>query len=389
MVCTVLGLPGLATTGAAAASAPPTGTVFVAQQGTNTGCGNGGGTGTSAQALGTVTAYPLSAAGDVAPRVTLAKDMDGPIALAFDSSGDLWAANSVNDTVLEFTKGELAQAHPAPSVTVSSDASHDLDQPDGLAFGPAGDLWVASNATNMLIEYTKAELAKSGSPVPRAIVPAPASATTSPAPQGLAIDHLGDLWVTSTDGDAFNVVAEFTQAELAKARPVPSVTISSDSSGSLNQPGVPVFAPSGALWVANATNNTVVEYTRSELTKSGSPAPYVTISANASLSNINGPNGLAFDPAGGHVGGQRQHRGGVQQGPAHQVGLPGSHPDDRRPQNGFGLSHFHCRLAVGARLYPGPARSGTNGARRSFPCRAPSLFSAGRLARRTVQNTLR
>lgn len=191
MVCTVLGLPGLATTGAAAASAAPTGAVFVAQQGTNTGCGNGGGTGTSAQALGTVTAYPLSAAGDVAPRVILAKDMDGPIALAFDSSGDLWAANSVNDTVLEFTKGELAQA-----------------------------------------------------------------------------------------------------------RPVPSVTISSDSSGPLNQPGVPVFAPSGALWVANATNNTVVEYTRSELTKSGSPAPYVTISANASLSNINGPYGLAFDPAG-------------------------------------------------------------------------------------------
>jgi hypothetical protein len=50
--------------------------------------------------------------------------------------------------------------------------------------------------------------------------------------------------------------------------------------------------------VPNGTNNTVVEYTRSELTKSGSPAPYVTISANASLSNLNEPGSLAFDPSG-------------------------------------------------------------------------------------------
>jgi secreted PhoX family phosphatase len=253
--------------------------------------------------MGTVTSYPLGAAGDVAPEATLAKDMNGPSALSFDSSGNLWVANSGNDTVLEFTKGELAQAHAAPSVTISSDASHDLNGPDGLAFGPAGDLWVASSGTNMLIEYTKAELAKSGSPTPRAIVPAPASATTSPAPDGLALDPSGDLWVTSSDGGAtgtptFNVVAEFTKAELAKAHPVPSVTISSDASRSLVLPGIPVFAPSGALWVPNATNNTVVEYTRSELTKSGSPAPYLTISANASLSNLNEPGSLAFDRSG-------------------------------------------------------------------------------------------
>jgi secreted PhoX family phosphatase len=183
-------------------------------------------------------------------------------------------------------------------VTISSDASHDLDEPLGLAFGPAGNLWVASNATNTLIEYTKAELAKSGSPAPRAIVPAPASATTSPTPDGLAIDPSGDLWVTSTDSAAFNVVAEFTKAELATAHPVPSVTISSDASGSLDGPEIPVVAPSGALWVPNAANNTVVGYTRSELTKSGSPPPYVTISANASLSNINEPDSLAFDPSG-------------------------------------------------------------------------------------------
>ncbi|MGO9657491.1 MAG: hypothetical protein ACLP7F_03885 [Acidimicrobiales bacterium] len=300
VLCAVLGLSGLVTMGTATASAPPAATVFVAQAGSNVGCGSAR---TGAQALGTVTTYPLGAAGDVAPKVTLAKDMNGPSALAFDSSGNLWVANSGNDTMLEFTKGELSQAHAAPSVTISSDASHDLTGPDGLAFGPAGDMWVASSGTNMLIEYTKAELAKSGTPTPRAIVPAPTSATTSPQPDGLAFDPSGDLWVTSSDGAAtgtptFNVVAEFTKAELAKAHPVASVTISSDASGSLYLPGIPVFAPSGALWVPNGTNNTVVEYTRSELTKSGSPAPYVTISANASLSNLNEPGSLAFDPSG-------------------------------------------------------------------------------------------
>ena len=73
--------------------------------------------------------------------------------------------------------------------------------------------------------------------------------------------------------------------------PVPAVTLSSTSSGSLSGPGGLTFDHAGNLWVANTSVSTVVEYAKSQLNKSGSPTPKVTISNNS----FNAPYGVAVD----------------------------------------------------------------------------------------------
>ena len=85
-----------------------------------------------------VTSYPTSANGDATPIGAIGdiRNLNGPSLSTFDSSGDLWVANFHNNTVVEFTPGQLATSgSPTPAVIVYATAGS-LDEPSGLAFGP-------------------------------------------------------------------------------------------------------------------------------------------------------------------------------------------------------------------------------------------------------------
>ncbi len=110
----------------------------------------------------------LAATGSATPAVTLSGaaggSLDDPEGLAFDSAGDLWVTNEGNSTVVEFTRGQLAiTGSPTPAVTLSATAGDSLDDPEGLAFSLAGDLWVANHDNNTVVEFTPGQLAATGS----------------------------------------------------------------------------------------------------------------------------------------------------------------------------------------------------------------------------------
>jgi len=78
-----------------------------------------------------------------------------------------------------------------------------VNGPGDLAFDPSGNLWVSNGSSGTVVEYSRAELAKA-SPVP--------TVTISPGTGagGIAFWPSGDLWVGSSNG----VVVEFTKAQL-------------------------------------------------------------------------------------------------------------------------------------------------------------------------------
>jgi sugar lactone lactonase YvrE len=332
------GLAGVVATVATASLSSATGlaagpgAVFIANYG-------GGGMGT--QGLGGVSAFRSSAAGDAHPLGSISAKLSAPQGLTFDSAGNLWVTSSNTNTVVEYARSQLAKASPAPSVILSSDRSGSLNGPGSLVFGPSGDLWVANTSVSTVVEYTKSQLAESGSPSP----PVTISNNSFNAPYGVAIDSSGDLWVSDNaqqgspavfeyaksqltkaastpertlslplnpigddtrSGLAFdttgnlwvvnssaNSLVEFARNELTKGSSAPSVTISSESN-SLNSPDDLAFGSSGDMWVANTGGNTVVEYSRSQLAKSGSPKPVRIISGAAT--GLNFPMGVAVEP---------------------------------------------------------------------------------------------
>jgi secreted PhoX family phosphatase len=89
-----------------------------------------------------------------------------PQGTAFDSSGNLWVADSSNSRVLEYTT-PLTTGKAASVVLGQSDFTHrsvnqgggstpsatSLAVPQGIAFDSTGNLWVADSSNNRTLEY--------------------------------------------------------------------------------------------------------------------------------------------------------------------------------------------------------------------------------------------
>jgi sugar lactone lactonase YvrE len=249
-------------------------------------------------ATGTLTSFPLSDRGEATPASSLSDSsgsLNYPIDGALDSAGDLWVPSSFANTVLEYTRSEIvAGGNQTPAVTLRPGSANAFDDPSGAAFDAAGNLWVTSSDSDSVVEYTKSELAAGGAQVPAVTIVADGSNSLD-QPIGLDFDAAGNLWVSNFQG---NTVVEYTKSQLsASGAPAPAVTLSPDSSGSLATPDALTFDRKGDLWVSNGQEgNTVVEYTPSQFA-SGAPTPAVTLSSDGTGS-LDGPDQAQFDAAG-------------------------------------------------------------------------------------------
>ncbi len=172
----------------------------------------------------------------------------------FDAAGNLWISASnpqLQGSVIEYT---VAQQQTGGAIAPAVAVSGTLQAPEGLAFDAAGNLWVADNETGTVIQYTAAQLAASGSPTPAITISIAGLTAGDYSPLGVAIDPQGNIWISA----------------LAVNRP-PGV----------GQDSVPALE--------------IAEYAASTVTSSGTPAPAIVL--NPHTSGGYGP-GLAFDAAG-------------------------------------------------------------------------------------------
>jgi sugar lactone lactonase YvrE len=234
-------------------------------------------------------ASQLKKSGSPAAAVTLSGSaISSPEGLAFDAGGNLWVANAGNSTVAEFTSTQLATTgSPTPPVVISAPGSA-LTRPVGLAFDADGDLWVSNSTPNTVVEYTPAQLIGTGDPAPT--VKLSSVAMSLSAPQFLAFDGGGNLWVANGEGLTTFTVAAFTPTQLAAGTgsPVPAIALSSFTNS--DAPAGLAFDGSGNLWVS--TINSIVEFTPSQISATGAPTPTITITGSA----LGGASGMAFDP---------------------------------------------------------------------------------------------
>jgi hypothetical protein len=195
--------------------------------------------------------------------------------LAFDSAGDLWVADAINDTVDAFSPEQLATGGVlSPSVTISSPA---LNRPSALVFDAAGDLWVANTlpatyrVQDSIVEFTAAQLMATSSQSPVVTLLTDSAGSLNRA-DGLAFDATGDLWVENlndTPGQASGLL-EYTPQQLVTGAPVPHLTISGTGGSQI------AFDSSGDLWAADQLDQSgqpgaLLEFSTQEL--QGAQAP--------------------------------------------------------------------------------------------------------------------
>ena len=205
--------------------------------------------------------------------------LQGPLALAFDSSGNLWVSDTYNDRVLEFVKGAggFTDDEAASLVLGQSDftslgysiSQTGLWHPDGLAFDSSGNLWVTDLANNRVVEYTTpfskgegASVVLGATDYTSSIGMAQQNGLVSPA--DLAFDTSGNLWVSDS---ANNRIMEFTtplttgeDANLVLGQSTFTTSVASVGPAGLDGPDGLTFDSSGDLWVADGGNNRVLEF---------------------------------------------------------------------------------------------------------------------------------
>lgn len=202
----------------------------------------------------------------------------------------LWVPNYYGNTITEFTGSKLTgSGTPSPTETNSSS---DLNQPWGVAFDNSGNLWSTNYAggggagTPTITEYTLSQLKNLGNnPAPAANVVISGRA----GPAALTFDSSGDLWVSDINN---NDIVEFTPSQLTKSgSPTPSITI---TSASFNELTTIAFDQSGNLWVASTNQNDVLEFTPSQVSAGGSQTPNIKLAT----SSIDRDDAIAFDRSG-------------------------------------------------------------------------------------------
>jgi hypothetical protein len=128
------------------------------------------------------------------PTVTLSST--GGADLVFTPAGDLWMVTGggpLNDCfgtpctneLVKFAKAQLsASGAPTPAVTIRSTkhgAAGSLWGPYGVAIDPSGDVWVSNFNKPTTVEYSRDQLAKSGSPTPLRTIGGPNSRMNWPS----------------------------------------------------------------------------------------------------------------------------------------------------------------------------------------------------------------
>ena len=265
------------------------------------GGGYGGGYGYGYGAISSpVTAQSVpgtSSSGTVAAASTTLR----PVALAVDSSGNLYIADQNSTTVREAvaSSGSLA----APAVV-----GPQFNQPTALAVGPSGNLYVLDQASGTVRRVTKSSGAVALVAGSRAGFSGDNGQATSAQlnlPSGMAFDPSGNLFIADTGNNRIREISASTGIIITVAGNG-TAGYSGDNglatSARLNQPSAVTADSNGNIYIADTANSAI----RKVDTQTGI---ITTIAGNgtagfsgdngpASAAQLDQPRGITVDPIG-------------------------------------------------------------------------------------------
>jgi len=248
-----------------------------------------------------------SQAGPPTPGPATSSALDHPAAVAVDSQGNVYIADYVNDMVEEVTPGGILSViagtgtHGAP--TPGSATSSDLAGPIGVAVDSVGNVFIADYGNCVIEEVfpigTLSIFAGTGTCTTP--TPGPAAASGLNGPNGVAVDSTGHVYIADslnnvieevTSGGALSIIA----GTGSPGAPTPGPATSSD----LRSPTGVAVDPDGNVYVADHKNDVVEEVTLGGTLSiiAGTGSPGAPTPGPATLSNLDGPVGVAVDSSG-------------------------------------------------------------------------------------------
>lgn len=217
--------------------------------------------------------------------------------VAFDKDGNLWALGptTAEPQVVRYAASSLGSSGTRTRDRGFSVADLDcLPALTGLAFDPAGNLWVSSPCRDAVMKISADQLASGATEVTPAV-----TLSSLPGAAGIAFDSAGNLWVASSDSERlvrFDVAQQSVSDSAPALRLAPRISDDTENNG-LFRPGWLAFDAAGDLWANDFGGNIFFRVPVAELTGTGdrqvNPAVRLTVPVSALIE------GMAFDEGGG------------------------------------------------------------------------------------------
>jgi sugar lactone lactonase YvrE len=255
--------------------------------------------------------------------VATATSLNAPSYLVFDSNGNLFVSDSLNNCVRRIDSSGNISTVAGLRVSGGQDtcdtlgnatptAAQGLLRPTGLAIDGANTLYIADSLHNCVRSLAAGAMDSFAGNALATVAGTCSSvdtASVTPAPSGLAVDGSGNLYVSLRDSGAalpVNQVVRHLAGDAATtvcyvagqvSANVGAACVGISGAVTLKGPSGLAFDVNGDLFVADSENNCV-----REVTALGANETAVGQCANdlsgSSTANLAGPYGLAFSPGG-------------------------------------------------------------------------------------------
>ena len=239
-----------------------------------------------------------------------------PKAVAIDGAGNVYVADTSNDTIREITPAgvviTIAGAAGASGSADGTGSAAQFNAPGGVAADDAGNVYVADTGNNTIRKISpssgSAYTTLSGvvtTPIGTAGIVGSLDGTGSAAqfstPKAVAIDGAGDVYVADTGN---NTIRKITPAGVVTTLAgSPGSAGSADGTGSaalFNSPDGVAVDEAWNVYVADTGNNTIRKITTDQIvtTLAGSPGSAGSADGTGSTALFNTPKAVAVDGAG-------------------------------------------------------------------------------------------
>jgi len=245
---------------------------------------------------------------------------DGPTALAVGPGGDVYVADTGNNTIRRITpQGVVTTLAGTAGEGGSLDGTGSaalFRQPSAIAIDSSGTLYVADTGNNSIRKVTQGGVVTTlagtagtaattndevGAVSPAGHADGTGAAATFYQPGGIAIDAAGNLWVADTDN---NTLREVTPGgvvtTLAGTALVQGLADGTGTAALFDNPVGIAVDSAGNLYVADTGNSLIRKVTPAGVvtTLAGTPASYAVLFGTGSAAVFDVPTGIAVDSSG-------------------------------------------------------------------------------------------